>query len=89
MSDRPFVTLRNTRPDTALGKQNRCVAVWARRNWHWIPLLVDLDWCVANMLFVRCESELPYIRTLCNVLKQAGFGKLFENILRANAIPCP
>lgn len=41
---------------------------------------------MSDMPFVRGESELPYIRTLCDVLKHSSAGQSFENILLAKAV---
>lgn len=40
-----------------------------------------------DMLFVRSETKVPYVCTLCDRLKQSNAGKSFKNILWTIAIP--
>lgn len=50
---------------------------------------VNLGLSAADMLFVRCESELPCIRAVCDALKQARAAKSQEIILWATAVARP
>lgn len=86
MGKSPFVTIRNSCQNTALGGWNRRLACRLCRRLQSMHMSVDLGSSVADMSFVQSESGLPYTQTLCNVLKQASARKSFENVLWVNAM---
>lgn len=59
-------------------KRARCVLVSLELPTN--PILMNLSSSMADMPFVRCELVLPYIHTLCDVLKQTRIGRSFGNI---------
>lgn len=66
-ASRTFVIVRSFHRNTALGTWTRCIASWSRCSWQRISMLIYLDSSMADMPFVRSESELQHIRTLCKL----------------------
>lgn len=81
LCNRPLATVRRSRPDTRLGAWTRLVASRPLHTWQWICISVNVGSPMAVRSLVKCEPELPFIRTLRKVLKQASAEKSFENIL--------
>lgn len=87
MSDCPFAIVRNAHRDTALRAWNQRVTFWSRSYCQQILVYVDIGLSMASMLFVSYESEMPYTRTLCHLLKEDDARRSFEHVFWVTALP--